>query len=161
MTGLLLLPLPPLLQLKPLHLSSGHPEVCNWKKLDCLCLCCEWNFSTYVLFSMDSRTLVHLSEPLFYRTWLSFCFNFHFHTVRRRTARAEDRRPEIEELIVAALRREQQPPSPAPSEDELFLRSLVPALQRMPPHQKELVKFQIHKLVFESSTFTLNLEPVE
>uniref|UniRef100_A0A672K732 BESS domain-containing protein n=1 Tax=Sinocyclocheilus grahami TaxID=75366 RepID=A0A672K732_SINGR len=46
-------------------------------------------------------------------------------------------------------------------EDELFFQSLLPSLQRLPPQQKELVKFQIHKLIYESSTVTLNLEPTE
>ncbi|KAL7401852.1 hypothetical protein ABVT39_005386 [Epinephelus coioides] len=72
-----------------------------------------------------------------------------------------DRRPEIEALLVAALRRLQEPAPPPPSDDELFLKSLVPALQRLSPQQKEFVKFQIHKLIYESSTLILNLEPVE
>uniref|UniRef100_A0A8C1V1U2 Transcription factor Adf-1 n=1 Tax=Cyprinus carpio TaxID=7962 RepID=A0A8C1V1U2_CYPCA len=34
-------------------------------------------------------------------------------------------------------------------EDELFLLSLVPTLQKLPPQTKEFVKFQIHKLIYE------------
>ncbi len=47
------------------------------------------------------------------------------------------------------------------SEDELFPLSLVPSLQRLPPQMKEFVKFQIHKLIYESSTVLLNLERLE
>ncbi|XP_049432793.1 uncharacterized protein LOC125889110 [Epinephelus fuscoguttatus] len=80
----------------------------------------------------------------------------------KRSDRTEsDRRSEIEALLVATLRRPQEPAPPPPSDDELFLRSLVPALQRLSPQQKEFVKFQIHKLIYESSTLILNLEPVE
>uniref|UniRef100_A0A8C1CJ48 E3 ubiquitin-protein ligase CHFR n=2 Tax=Cyprinus carpio TaxID=7962 RepID=A0A8C1CJ48_CYPCA len=45
--------------------------------------------------------------------------------------------------------------------DELFLLSLVPSLQSLPPQTKEFVKFQIHKLIYESSTVPLNLEQLD
>ncbi|XP_058629593.1 platelet glycoprotein Ib alpha chain-like [Onychostoma macrolepis] len=57
-----------------------------------------------------------------------------------------------------------RPEAPAPpprSEDELFLLSLVPSLQKLPPQTKDFVKFQIHKLIYESSTVLLNLEQLE
>ncbi|XP_033987874.1 uncharacterized protein LOC117483608 [Trematomus bernacchii] len=44
------------------------------------------------------------------------------------------------------------------TEDELFLKSLLPSLQRLPTQQKNFVKFEIHKLIYEASTFVLNLE---
>uniref|UniRef100_A0A3Q2GCU9 MADF domain-containing protein n=1 Tax=Cyprinodon variegatus TaxID=28743 RepID=A0A3Q2GCU9_CYPVA len=46
-------------------------------------------------------------------------------------------------------------------EDGYFLRSLLPLLKKVPPESKDFVKFQIHKLLYESSTVTLNLEPSE
>lgn len=67
------------------------------------------------------------------------------------------RESEIEKLLVEALKRPALPAPPPPSEDDLFLKSL----QRLSPQQKEFVKFQIHKLIYESSTVVLNLEPAE
>uniref|UniRef100_A0A671PYE7 MADF domain-containing protein n=1 Tax=Sinocyclocheilus anshuiensis TaxID=1608454 RepID=A0A671PYE7_9TELE len=58
-------------------------------------------------------------------------------------------------LLLECLQRTSPPP---PTEDELFFQSLLPSLQRLPPQQKEFIKFQIHKLIHESSTVTLNLE---
>uniref|UniRef100_A0A8C1L5M1 BESS domain-containing protein n=1 Tax=Cyprinus carpio TaxID=7962 RepID=A0A8C1L5M1_CYPCA len=55
----------------------------------------------------------------------------------------------------------EHPEDQGETEDELFLLSLVPSLQRLPPQTKEFVKFQIHKLIYESSTVLLNLEQLE
>ncbi|XP_029965851.1 transcription factor Adf-1-like [Salarias fasciatus] len=52
------------------------------------------------------------------------------------------------------------PPRPL-SEDEMFLLSLVPLLQKVPPQSKDYVKFQIHKLIYDNSTVLLNLERLE
>ncbi|XP_046584543.1 uncharacterized protein LOC124291567 [Haliotis rubra] len=40
-----------------------------------------------------------------------------------------------------------------PDEDELFLRSQVPALKRLPPRKKAEVKFLIHKLFYKAECF--------
>ncbi|XDV31483.1 hypothetical protein PO909_002475 [Leuciscus waleckii] len=82
---------------------------------------------------------------------------FPFHIDRR--TRKRDRDTSVERMLLQTL----QTPAPAaaPStEDELFFQSLLPSLQRLPQQQKEFVKFQIHKLIYESNTMTLNLEPV-
>uniref|UniRef100_A0A3B5AB51 MADF domain-containing protein n=1 Tax=Stegastes partitus TaxID=144197 RepID=A0A3B5AB51_9TELE len=42
---------------------------------------------------------------------------------------------------------------PPPSEHELFLKSLLPSLERLPPQKKQFVKFQIHKLICEATMF--------
>ena len=87
---------------------------------------------------------------------------FPFHTGRRAHKRSlgRDREREIEEQLLIALR--SAPPAPPPlSEDELFCKSLVPSLGRLPPQQKEFVKFQIYKLIYEASTVVLNLEHLE
>ncbi|XP_049914485.1 uncharacterized protein LOC126398882 [Epinephelus moara] len=55
------------------------------------------------------------------------------------------RQSQIEELLLEALKRQAQPGPPAPpdpprqppSEDEMFLLSLVPSLQRLSPQRKE------------------------
>ncbi|CAL8253740.1 unnamed protein product [Boreogadus saida] len=52
-------------------------------------------------------------------------------------------------------------PTPTPlSGNEHFVLGLVPSLERMPPEVLEYVKFQIYKVIFDNSHFTLNLEPV-
>ncbi len=83
--------------------------------------------------------------------------------LRRRAQRRPREQPsEVKQQLLKALRT--RPAAPAPSsrsEDELFLLSLVPSLQRLPPQKKEFIKFQIHKLVYESSTVLLNLEKLE
>ncbi|XP_049436854.1 uncharacterized protein LOC125891537 [Epinephelus fuscoguttatus] len=81
----------------------------------------------------------------------------------------ETRQSQIEELLLEALKRQAQPGPPAPpdpprqppSEDEMFLLSLVPSLQRLSPQRKEYVKFHIHKLIFEASPVVLNFEHCE
>ncbi len=82
---------------------------------------------------------------------------------RRRAQRRPREQPsEVERQLLEALRTHPVAPAPAlRSEDELFLLSLVLSLQRLPPQTKEFVKFQIHKLIHESSTVLLNLEQLE
>ena len=92
---------------------------------------------------------------------------FPVHIVMRRTqkwTRGSDRESEMEKLLVEALKRSAPPVPPAPpppSEDELFLKSLVPSWKRLLPQRTELVKFQIHKLMYESSYVVLSVEPLE
>ena len=45
------------------------------------------------------------------------------------------------------------PPPPPLSEDEHFFKGILPSLQRLPPHAKEEVKFQIHKLLHEANNY--------
>ncbi|MED6247051.1 hypothetical protein ATANTOWER_028753 [Ataeniobius toweri] len=67
---------------------------------------------------------------------------------------------EFEREMLEALKN--RAPTPAPcSEDEHFLLSLLPLMQKVPPQSKDFVKFQIHKLLYENSTAMLNLEPLE
>ncbi|KAL7387984.1 hypothetical protein ABVT39_004802 [Epinephelus coioides] len=62
------------------------------------------------------------------------------------------RQSQIEELLLEALKRQAQPGPPAPpdpprqppSEDEMFLLSLVPSLQRLLPQRKEPHPRQTH-----------------
>ncbi|ROL48212.1 Transcription factor Adf-1 [Anabarilius grahami] len=75
---------------------------------------------------------------------------------RRRRPREESI---FEKELLSALRSRPQPP-PC-SEDEHFLLSLLPSLQKLPPQTKEFVKFQMHKLIYESSTVVLNLETLD
>ncbi len=82
---------------------------------------------------------------------------------RRRAQRRPKEQPsEGERQLLEALRTRAVAPAPPPcSEDELFLLSLVPSLQRLLLQTKEFDKFQIHKLIYESSTVLLNLEKLE
>ncbi|KAF4114148.1 hypothetical protein G5714_004371 [Onychostoma macrolepis] len=81
---------------------------------------------------------------------------------RRAQKRPREQPSEVERQLLEALRtRPEAPATPPRSEDELFLLSLVPSLQRLPPQTKDFVKFQIHKLIYESSTVLLNLEQLE
>ncbi|ROL46215.1 hypothetical protein DPX16_0932 [Anabarilius grahami] len=82
---------------------------------------------------------------------------------RRRAQRRPRQQPsEVERELLEVLRTRPVAPAPRPrSEDELFLLSLVPSLQRLPPQTKDFVKFQIHKLIYENSTVVLNLEQLE
>ncbi|KAM3623257.1 uncharacterized protein V6R79_009197 [Siganus canaliculatus] len=80
---------------------------------------------------------------------------------RKRVREDEDSRIQgIQDLLLKAL---QSQPAPVPprTEDQLFLDSLAPSLERLEPHVKAHVKFQIHKLIYEASTVVLNLEPAE
>ena len=82
---------------------------------------------------------------------------------RRRAQRRPREQPsEVERQVLEALRTCPVAPAPPPrSEDELFLLSLVPTLQKLPPQTKEFIKFQIHKLIYERGTALLNLEQLE
>ncbi|XP_077411853.1 uncharacterized protein LOC144042773 [Vanacampus margaritifer] len=55
-----------------------------------------------------------------------------------------------EQLFLHLKRHASSAPAPIASRDELFLSSLVPSLQRLPPQQKERIKFEIHKLIYEA-----------
>ncbi|CAL8397621.1 unnamed protein product [Boreogadus saida] len=61
----------------------------------------------------------------------------------------------IQEAILQALQRDGQLCA-----DAHFLNGLLPSLKRLPPDTKEYVKFQIHKVIFDATQSTLNLEPV-
>ncbi|XP_053179674.1 transcription factor Adf-1-like [Scomber japonicus] len=81
------------------------------------------------------------------------------------SADSTNTRAELEALVLDTLnglkQRAQPAPQPPPSEDELFLKSLVPSLERLSPQKKAFVTFQIHKLIYEASTVVLYLEPAE
>ncbi len=136
-----------------------------------------WNILTNI--NLDNRAWQHdcdiSCQALSYLQLLHFldgssfikCF-FPFHTGRKRARKRvmeEDntRQEKIEALLLETLQKQQPPPAPQPtsSEDELFLKSLVPSLERLSPQRRAYVKFQIHKLIYESSTVVLNLEPAE
>ncbi|KAL4005114.1 hypothetical protein ACER0C_004827 [Sarotherodon galilaeus] len=77
-------------------------------------------------------------------------------TAPRRTRDGSQDDPSAVELaILESLKRPRQSPT------EHFLLSLVPALESMPPQTRELLKFQIYKVVFENSTAVLNLETLD
>ncbi|XP_056614399.1 transcription factor Adf-1-like [Triplophysa dalaica] len=81
---------------------------------------------------------------------------------RRALKRPMEQPSEVERQLLEALRTRPVAPAPPPrSEDEHFLLSLVPSLERLPPQKKEYVKFQMHKLIYENSTVVLNLEQLE
>ncbi|XP_059894294.1 uncharacterized protein LOC132447509 [Gadus macrocephalus] len=61
----------------------------------------------------------------------------------------------IQEAILQALQRDGQLCA-----DAQFFNGLLPSLKRLPPDAKEYVKFQIHKVIFDATQITLNLEPV-
>ncbi|CAL8395561.1 unnamed protein product [Boreogadus saida] len=66
--------------------------------------------------------------------------------------------PRTQSAILQAL---QSCANPTPlSGIEHYVLGLVPSLVRMPPEVLEYVKFQISKVIFDNSNFTLNLEPV-
>ncbi|KAK9976420.1 hypothetical protein ABG768_021625 [Culter alburnus] len=84
---------------------------------------------------------------------------------RRGTQRPRDGPSEVEQTLLELLRRPPPPPPPLPprppqSADEHFLLSLLPFLQSMPPHTKEIIKFKMYKLAMENSTVVLNLEQI-
>ncbi|XP_042359885.1 myb-related transcription factor, partner of profilin-like [Plectropomus leopardus] len=80
-------------------------------------------------------------------------------TQKRAREAEEQRHQEIEALLLEALRARPPPPSapqpPPRSEDQLFLDSLAPSLERLEPQVKAYVKFQIHKIIYEASTVVL------
>ncbi|XP_053726733.1 oocyte zinc finger protein XlCOF8.4-like isoform X2 [Synchiropus splendidus] len=73
--------------------------------------------------------------------------------------RLREKSPQVERPCFEARRRCHSPASQLPSslsEDKMFLLSLLPSLQRVAPQRREHVKFQIHKLIYESSSVQLN-----
>ncbi|XP_029945542.1 transcription factor Adf-1-like isoform X2 [Salarias fasciatus] len=87
---------------------------------------------------------------------------------KKRVREDEDsRNREIQDLLLETLRalQDQSACSPAPtpprSEDQLFLDSIAPSLERLDPQVKARVKFEIHKIIYEASTVVRNLEPAE
>ena len=97
---------------------------------------------------------------------------FPFETVRRTQKRGRvggrEREGQIEKCLLEVLRRP-PPPAPAPppppaplSEDEHFFKGIIPSLQRLPPHAKEHIQFQIYKLLHDANNFynpgVLNLD---
>ncbi|KAM3594370.1 uncharacterized protein V6R79_006608 [Siganus canaliculatus] len=83
---------------------------------------------------------------------------------KKRVREDEDSRIQgIQDLLLQTLQAHQSQPAPIPprTEDQLFLDSLAPSLERLEPHVKAYVKFQIHKIIYEASTVVLNLEPAK
>ena len=75
----------------------------------------------------------------------------------------ERRHQEIQVLLLEAQSPQPALPAPQPpySEDQLFLLSLAPSLERLEPEVKAHVKFQIQKLIYEAGTVLPNLESAE
>ena len=98
--------------------------------------------------------------------------DFRFHTGAQTGKRkrgsgvdATGREQMIEDLLIQSLQRPPvplpPPPPPQPPawiEEERFLSRLAPSLHRLPPQQREFIKFQIHKLIYENTFMTLNLD---
>ncbi|KAL3067606.1 hypothetical protein OYC64_017351 [Pagothenia borchgrevinki] len=78
----------------------------------------------------------------------------------RKRPRILDNEKEVHERLLEALTMRGSGALPAAplSEDEHFLQSLLPSLQRLPTQQKNFVKFKIHRSIYEASTVVLNLE---
>ncbi|XP_033976817.1 transcription factor Adf-1-like [Trematomus bernacchii] len=78
----------------------------------------------------------------------------------RKRPRNLDNEKEVHERLLEALTMRGSGALPAAplSEDEHFLQSLLPSLQRLPTQQKNFVKFKIHRSIYEASTVVLNLE---
>ena len=83
---------------------------------------------------------------------------FPFDTVPRTTPENTGCREREVERLLEAIARLPLPAPAAPSEDELFLRSLVPSLQRLSPQRRADLRFQIHKLIYEASPVEPQLE---
>uniref|UniRef100_H2MF20 MADF domain-containing protein n=1 Tax=Oryzias latipes TaxID=8090 RepID=H2MF20_ORYLA len=71
---------------------------------------------------------------------------------RKKRKRSWDEHVDFEREILRALQAEPQPLPPPPplSETELFLKSLIPMIDRLPPMRKGALKLKIHSLVFEA-----------
>ncbi|XP_077377877.1 uncharacterized protein LOC144018985 [Festucalex cinctus] len=84
-------------------------------------------------------------------------------TTCKRSAPGLETVEEIEEHLLNYLLRQcdSSPLKPPPSEDELFLLSMIPYLRQLPPQKKRLVKDQIQKLIYDASTRKLNLDKLE
>ncbi|CAL8253066.1 unnamed protein product [Boreogadus saida] len=80
---------------------------------------------------------------------------------KRKRARVPEGNTNMQGAILQALQRQNAVPTPTPlSGNEHFVMGLVPSLERLPPEVLEYIKFQIRKVIFDTSNFTLNLEPV-
>ncbi|CAL8269929.1 unnamed protein product [Arctogadus glacialis] len=80
---------------------------------------------------------------------------------KRKRARVPEGNTNMQAAILQALQRQNAVPTPTPlSGNEHFVMGLVPSLERLPPEVLEYVKFQIRKVIYDTSNFTLNLEPV-
>ncbi|XP_059917653.1 protein PRRC2A-like [Gadus macrocephalus] len=80
---------------------------------------------------------------------------------KRKRARVPEGNTNMQGAILQALQRQNAVPTPTPlSGNEHFVMGLVPSPERLPPEVLEYVKFQIRKVIFDTSNFTLNLEPV-
>ncbi|XP_034020279.1 myb-related transcription factor, partner of profilin-like [Thalassophryne amazonica] len=81
---------------------------------------------------------------------------------KRRRTRSQEEPSVVEAAILAALNRPPPPPPPPPPREfnavEHFLLSLAPALERLPFHEQEIVKMEIHKVILDHCTVVLNLE---
>ena len=100
--------------------------------------------------------------PSPYNNHISDIIMFSFDTgrkARQKGSRANE--STIEKMLMQSLARENTPAPPPLSEDEIFFKSLLPAMQRLPLQQKEHVQFNIYRLIYEASTVVLNLETVE
>ncbi|XP_030235752.1 uncharacterized protein LOC115560462 [Gadus morhua] len=81
-------------------------------------------------------------------------------TKRKRAARVPEGNT-VQTAILQALQRHNSVPTPTPlSGNEHFAMGLVPSLDRLPPEVLEYVKFQIRKVIFDQSNFTVQLEPI-
>ncbi|CAL8302460.1 unnamed protein product [Gadus morhua 'NCC'] len=81
-------------------------------------------------------------------------------TKRKRAARVPEGN-NVQTAILQALQRHNSVPTPTPlSGNEHFAMGLVPSLDRLPPEVLEYVKFQIRKVIFDQSNFTVQLEPI-
>lgn len=102
-----------------------------------------------------------ISIIIFLSSHCTVCYIFDFTGQQRRrgTRRPRDGPSEVEQTLLELLKRPPAPPlRPPQSADEHFLLSLLPFLQSMPSHTKEIIKFQMYKLAMENSTVVLNLE---
>ncbi|KAK7149182.1 hypothetical protein R3I94_008711 [Phoxinus phoxinus] len=82
---------------------------------------------------------------------------------RRPRERSPDGPSEVEQRLLALLsqpltRPPTPPPTPPLTSDEHFLLSLLPFLQSMPPHLKDIYKLKLFKFAMENSHTVLNLE---
>ncbi|KAK5615682.1 hypothetical protein CRENBAI_023365 [Crenichthys baileyi] len=85
---------------------------------------------------------------------------------RRRTVRPREEPSAVERALLEAL--QNQPPPPPPltplrvfSSNEHFLISLAPSLDRLTPHEQDLLKLQIMKVIVDHSTVVVNLEHLD
>ncbi|MED6242289.1 hypothetical protein ATANTOWER_002463 [Ataeniobius toweri] len=86
--------------------------------------------------------------------------------IGRRRVRPREDPSAVERVLLEAL--QNQPPPPPPptpmrvfSSNEHFLISLAQSLDRLPPHEQDLLKLQIMKVIVDHSTVVLNLEHLD